>query len=531
MKKILLSILLAIVATGANAQFKGSVDISPVQNAKPREISFNFAAVCRQLEVDRQEFATILQRGWFRQDSPFRLYLLTDEESGYNDVSNMLTANGRRADWENRVWQCEVFADNTSLNRLYFNVSLCLSERGDMPLAQVGDVCHAIYALEYQGKIATFDITVNVAEQDGPLIPLSSLQKVGEQVISGTCDYKNGLNLEIDIDQVAALFGGDVEGPNLQFYVLEDAKEEMIIATSSASAATLNIDGTLDREENPMERVTVGYAFGNGLLSVGYASIEELDKINAFPTGQKTSGSIFLVADGKYYELILDILIGQPKKDLAELNVVKTESIGVQLMATQSCFTYYDKETNRLGLISTAIDMEDAKSQLGMLAPVLYAEKKNQDGGVSYSCSYTAAPGQGFWFTGDGYYSDFEDNCPLGTYLAEGSLKWYAGPYSQVLNVGDSYQLNLYLVNPENGKAVKYEISVEIVKELQTESVAYVRSLPVGMGNPDGIEKVQESKFKVQGSKVQGLYDLQGRRLQKVPEKGIFIRDGKKVLK
>ena len=69
MRKILLCILLAIVATGAQAQFKGSVDISPVQNAKPREISFNFAAVCRQLEVDRQEFATILQRGWFRQDS------------------------------------------------------------------------------------------------------------------------------------------------------------------------------------------------------------------------------------------------------------------------------------------------------------------------------------------------------------------------------------------------------------------------------------------------------------------------------
>ena len=62
-------------------------------------------------------------------------------------------------------------------------------------------------------------------------------------MIGGTCDYKNGLNLKIDIDQVAALFGGDVEGPNLQFYVLEDAREEMIIATSSASAATLNIDG------------------------------------------------------------------------------------------------------------------------------------------------------------------------------------------------------------------------------------------------------------------------------------------------
>ena len=51
-------------------------------------------------------------------------------------------------------------------------------------------------------------------------------------------------------------------------------------------------------------------------------------------------------------------------------------------------------------------------------------------------------------------------------------------------------------------------------------------------GNPDGIEEVQE----VQGSstseaakpsaKVQGLYDLQGRRLMKAPEKGLYIQDG-----
>ena len=46
-------------------------------------------------------------------------------------------------------------------------------------------------------------------------------------------------------------------------------------------------------------------------------------------------------------------------------------------------------------------------------------------------------------------------------------------------------------------KAVKYEISVELVKELQTESVAYVRSLPVGMENPDGIKEVKSEERRV----------------------------------
>ena len=533
MKRLLLSVLVAVAAISASAQFKGSVDIKPIQNAKPRQISFNFAAVCKQLEVDRKEFATILQRGWYRQDSQFKLYLITDKESKSNDVSTMLTADGLRAEWDNRMWQCEIYADNVSMNRLYFNVALCLSERGDRPFAKVGDVCHATYALEYQGKTATFDITVNVTEQDGPLIPLSSLEKVGSEVLTGTYEYLDGLTLQIDVDKVAALFGGEVEGTNLQFYAMEDAEKELIIDGGIGSSATLNMDGTLNQEESPKEWVSMSYAFGNGSLSMGYGTSADIKQTDAFPTGQKTSGSVFLVADGKYYELILDIQIGAPKKDCESLDIVKTEQQEVQLMATQSSFTYYDKETNRFGLVSTEIDVNGAKALLGTETPVLYAEKKNENGDVVYSCRYTVAPGQGFWFTEEGYYSSYDNETPLGAYLTDGSLKWYAGPYSQILNAGNTYQLNLYLANPETGKAVKYEINVEIVEELQTESVAYVRSLPVGLtGSPNGIEKVQEVQgLKGSKFKVQGLFDLQGRRLMKAPEKGLYIQDGKVVIK
>ncbi len=525
MKRLLLSVLVAVAAICANAQFKGSVDIKPVQNAMPRQISFKFTDVCKQLGVDRKEFATILQREWYRQDSQFKLYLITDKESKSNDVSTMLTADGLRAEWDNRMWQCEIYADNVSMNRLYFNVALCLSERGDRPFAKVGDVCHATYALEYQGKTATFDITVNVTEQDGPLIPLSSLEKVGSEVLAGTFDYQNGLNLKIDLDKVTALFGYDVEAANLQFYVMDDAGKGLITSSRYDGSAVLNLDGTANREENPMEWIAMGYAFGNGSLSMGYGTAADPKQAEAFPTGQKTSGSVFLVADGKYYELILDIQIGAPKKDRESLDIVNAEQLNVQLMATQSSFTYYDKETNRFGLVSTEIDVNGAKALLGTETPVLYAEKKNENGNVVYSCRYTAAPGQGFWFTEEGYYSSYDNETPLGGYLTDGSLKWYAGPYSQILNAGNTYQLNLYLANPETGKGVKYEINVEIVEELQTESVAYVRSLPVGLGNnPDGLETPTPGPSLGRGA----MYDLQGRRLQKVPQKGIYIQDGKK---
>ena len=49
-------------------------------------------------------------------------------------------------------------------------------------------------------------------------------------------------------------------------------------------------------------------------------------------------------------------------------------------------------------------------------------------------------------------------------------------------------------------------------------------------GNPDGIETVHSSKSIVHSLR-QGIYDLQGRRLMKAPEKGLYIQDGKVVIK
>ncbi len=195
-------------------------------------------------------------------------------------------------------------------------------------------------------------------------------------------------------------------------------------------------------------------------------------------------------------------------------------------MYTKDYFTFFDEETGRLGLVSTDIDVEKARELTGAQNPVLYAEKRSEDGNLLMTRHYSAAPGQGFWFVSEGgqcfYNSNLGHNTPLGMYCTDDTFKWYENPISDVYH-GDKYQVNLYLANPENGKAVKYEISVEIVKELQTESVAYVRSLPVGLtGSPNGIERPTPSPSRNGGE----FYDLQGRRLMKAPEKGLYIQDG-----
>ena len=522
MKRLLLSIFMAIVAMGANAQFKGSVDIKYKMEPQPHVISFNFARVCQQLGVDKDEFGLLLRKQWFGNNNVKRdygLYLLTDG-GGETNFYYILTPDGKKAGSPSEgFWQCEIMCEFITTNRFdFYIVPRTDGSDDEYPLGKVGDTYNAVFALEYQGKIATFDITLNLTEEEGPAIPLSSLEKVGEKVLSGCIDYSVGDKIEFDLTGVASLFGDDVEGGNLQIYGLKDADQQLI--TGDNTSLCITIDGTRCMRWD--WRTTNFYMVGYD----GYfkESLSVCADPSRFPGGQKTSGSVFLVADGKYYELILDVQFGDEYADQESFDIVKTEQMDVQLVWTEDYFSYRNREDGRYGLISTDIDEDGIKALLGTNSPKLYAEQKNDDG-IAFTSRYNAAPGQGFWFSSDGgqLYRQYNNYRSLGAYYTDGSIKWYEVPS---LELDDTFQLNLYLANPDNGKAVKYEINVSFVKWLQTESVAYVRSLPVGLGNPNGIERPTPSPSRNGGE----VYDLQGRRLQKAPEKGLYIQDGKKMM-
>ncbi len=480
MRKILLSILLAIVATGAQAQFKGSVDSRYHLDPTPYSIKFNFARVCAQLGVDKEEFGRLLITQWGRLASAehdYSLYLLTDEDRGGGaNYYYELTQDGRKAtNYKERKWRCDISPYGTmDSNILWFSVQAYADDEG-VPLLNIGEVCHAVFALEYKGKIATFDITMNITKEEGPVIPLRSLEKVGEKVISGHFNYEANqrLDLNFSTEGIVELFGDDVAPLNLELYGMKDAEQQLI-----APGGCLKIDGIQNWDRKFYEVYSLGY---------DAAGLHVWVESDTFKGGQKTSGSVFLVADGKYYELILDIQFGDEYSDQESFDIVKTEQMDVQLVYTEQYFTYRNREEGRYGLISTDIDETEAMALIGTDSPMLFAEQKKGDV-YNFTSRYNAAPGQGFWFVSDEegqLYRQPTYNKSIGVYYNEGSLKWYEDPY--MVELGNKYKLNLYLANPENGKAVKYEINIELVKELQTESVAYVRSLPVGMGTPDGI--------------------------------------------
>ena len=371
MKRILLSILLAIVAMGANAQFKGSVDIKCKMEPRGKVISFNFPRVCQQLGVDKDEFGILLRKQWFNASRDYSLYLLTD---GGGDVPGdyRLTADGRKASESDGMWECSIDPYSVEWNRLDFLVCPCTDGSFDeYPVGKVGDTYNAVFALEYQGRIATFDITMNMTDEEGPAVPLSSMEKVGEQVLSACLDFSEGNYLYFELADIVPLFGDDVEGSNLQLCAMTDAEQQLIIRNDySHQSFDLKIDGMECTNRRAMDFYVVRYERNGGaMLSVAAES-------DAFKGGQKTSGSVFLVADGKYYELILDIQFGDEYADMESLDIVKTEQMDVQLVWTENYFSYYDYEgtERRYGLISTDIDEAEVKKLIGTDSPRLFAE-------------------------------------------------------------------------------------------------------------------------------------------------------------
>ena len=92
--------------------------------------------------------------------------------------------------------------------------------------------------------------------------------------------------------------------------------------------------------------------------------------------------------------------------------------------------------------------------------------------------------------------------------------------------MGTTFRVNLYMANLMQGTAVKYEIDVEIVREIDTPSIAYVHRLPQGLSAVGEANSIQDAEYRMQNESG-AVYDLQGRRLNAKPQRGLYIQGGK----
>ena len=72
-----------------------------------------------------------------------------------------------------------------------------------------------------------------------------------------------------------------------------------------------------------------------------------------------------------------------------------------------------------------------------------------------------------------------------------------------------------------------FEINIKFVDKIETANVAYVHRLPqglAGLGTANSIHNVES----IMRSEPDAVYDLQGRKLNAEPAKGLYIKNGRK---
>ena len=488
--------------------------------------SFSLPVLAKALGADCTELTEAIKywmKGNNQKDGTEIIYNLTDhassEYSPWGPGSFMMTKGGKTVKKDgDYTWIMEV---DGAMNELQFNLWQEFGKLTD------GDVCHTRLGLYYKGRMVTLDLTLNMKKgARGAHVDLAGMKKVGEQAVTGKLtSMQRRLDVSLALDSIAALFSSGVSGKGLKLYAMANVEKGLLtdrFTYEKSPCACLNVEGRLLASIRSYDYFSVTYRPYQQLICIDSNS----DDLQG---GQKTSASLFLSDGEEYYELMLDLQFGEETDMRESFDIVATEHLSTQLMPTNSYYTYYDRVNKSYALVSTPIDEAKLTEQLGTETPMLFTERVDENGTMTMTSRYNCAPGQGFWFTakgGQAYRATADDMGRIGVYLANGSLRWYEMPYPRI-QVGETYRMNLYLANPEQGTAVKFEINIEFLDMIETANVAYVHRLPqglAGLGTANSIHNVES----IMRSEPDAVYDLQGRKLNAVPAKGLYIKNGRK---
>ena len=542
------------------ARFVRNVVMVP-ENPHFIQIPFDLSTLSTALNADKDELYNTLKSWLFtlpEVEMPYddeMIYCLTDNGSavysgGYRG-SYWLDCDGRVVEAPKEEWVYDdvdtLVSERTAhlaseypegvLSYVFefdsLRTGLILRVSSELGSLKEGDVCHAEFALRYNDKVVTFDVTVNaLSDSRGENISLSTLEKVGEQTLSeqfGLIEGPYYKSIALDADAVCKLFDGNVTLGSLDMYVMTDYAKSLLTDYFSYHDmwVKLDLEGLETVDTKLGQYYSLNYNLNTGSVDIYYTPY-------AFSGGERASGSVFLVSGNQYYELVLDFTFGDVNDNRTDFEVIDTETLDVKLMPTGTFYTYMTPgDSLSYSLVSTRLDMLRIAQTLGTETPVLFAERYNEEtAGVEFTRNYTAGPGQGFWFSdvdGNCLVSRMSDECLAGVYYSGGELRWYEMPDQP--KVGDTHKLRLYLVNMTKGTAVCLDVNVEYVETIADVVSHVVRRLPISMNavnDATGIYAVDgHAPASCHGGS--GIYNLSGQRLI-APQRGLNIIDGKKVI-
>ena len=341
----------------------------------------------------------------------------------------------------------EAFAFNAETNALTCNLGQypgSLDEDG-------GKSWWASVYLIYGDKAYRIKYTLKVLEREQGN-GLADYTKVGEGEVTVEQEPNGTYNtttVRPDLEAIAALLGCEVADIKMQAL---DAFESWGANTANNGGFWFSGDGTvINWGENAKMFIEPAASGDLSRLNVGMYP-------NALEIGQTTSAFIYFVYEQNYYAYTVTIKAVEPKEVGGDFENVRTINFTIQVVP--SADTYPIDET-------FSMDPKVIENFIGTADPVLYgpaSDAKKEETGSPYTDAYSCDPRPGFWMTGDGRVGVWGDaDARVGIcYSSDGNFQFFQYPGRN--SIGDVFKTELYLVNPDNGKMMTFNISVAFVE-------------------------------------------------------------------
>ena len=325
---------------------------------------------------------------------------------------------------------------------------------GQMPnKLKGGNTYFADLYIVYGDKAVKIRYNLVLLEQQ--LGTLEDYEKAGESTITVEMEPQNSYdtkNFSIDIEAITSALGCAV-GEIDDFYML-DSEIDFAGKNQDGVGYWVAIDGAvINWGDNAMFYVTPKAddfsKFGIGQYP-GHMNV-----------GDTPRATIYFLANGKYYQLGIDLVIVEPKSVDGVFESVAQRSIEVQQVPGEYVWT-------------SGVDIPQAwvEEQIGTADWKLYAlsvlneDGTEKEGNDRYTKSYTCTPYPGFWMDGEGRNVGWNQTpTRVGITVAEPDGKFSLMQHPGVA-LGDVFHFPIFLVNEENGKMVTFNFTYSIVESV-----------------------------------------------------------------
>lgn len=481
------------ISMNANAQFSATIEDFPTNDWSWKGHDFSLDEVATTLGTDAATLVAALD-AWMAEEAPTEFLFQTADfvpttldDYAAADRGFWMSLDGVPSAWNDDVRIYSHFEWNAEAGTF----TAGLGQRADA--LEPGATGHAILVLAYNGKKATFDLTLNVIEDPNATtiqdIDLSTLAVLMEAT-TNLPQYQGGTTKqEIDLTGVAAILGITDEelAANLANYLFvptielrgetEESQRPYMTTTLTNNPSANGIGWWLaavwDEEnegfsEETARCVWADHAAFRSMFAEGFSYDAATHKLTCTTGWENSSldlGTVFkfhlYLVNGTFAYHIVNVvtMTEKPYVDPGEYVEVGSEDVEVE----------FDYSSSQYAGANFSVDLDAILALMECEASdiTLYGL---QDEEGNWSDDYDAVDFRGFWFTAEGLVCKYASGYfYAGPTSENGWGEWLVGQYPGKNEEGAEFSTKLFLLS--GNKYYTINLKVNIKKEDQSGKV------------------------------------------------------------